>query len=80
MATLTPEQRNRIREWMDVACTPFKNMTLDRVFDCPYDVQDLERQFTVEFGSILKYPSDVFHQMLQARCKPPEDDKDEYED
>lgn len=51
-------------------------MTIDRVFDCQYDIADLERQFTAEFGKVLKDPSGVFHQMLQTRCKPPEDEPD----
>lgn len=66
---LTPAQRKEVRDWMDVACKPFKERTLDQVFDSQYDIEDLERQFVVKFAALLKEPKGVFNLMLAARCK-----------
>lgn len=78
--TLTPAQRKEVRDWMDGACKPFKERTLDQVFDSQYDIEDLERQFVAKFAVLLKEPKGVFNLMLAERCKASLDERDEYDD
>ncbi len=77
---LTPAQRKEVRDWMDSACKPFKERTLDQVFDSQYDIEDLERQFVAKFAVLLKEPKGVFNLMLAAHCKAPSDERDGYDD
>lgn len=60
------KKRAEFFRWMNDACIPFRNMTMEQAVDCQYDLDDFELAFKKKFQCIFDRPAPVglFYNML----------------